>query len=92
MKYKIALILGLFAVAPMQITQAQDVLNVVDSEVTSVNELVFTEGPAYHRDGISSTISVALENRYAQASQLRGWLCRVLALISMGGMEQLDSV
>ena len=51
MKYKIALILGLFAVAPMQITQAQDVLNVVDSEVTSVNELVFTEGPAYHRDG-----------------------------------------
>ena len=51
MKYKIVLILGLFAVAPMQITQAQDVLNVVDSEVTSVNELVFTEGPAYHRDG-----------------------------------------
>ncbi|MGC6449043.1 MAG: SMP-30/gluconolactonase/LRE family protein [Pirellulaceae bacterium] len=51
MKYKIALILGLFAVGPMQITQAQDVLNVVDSEVTSVNELVFTEGPAYHRDG-----------------------------------------
>ena len=51
MKYKIALILGLFAVAPKQITQAQDVLNVVDSEVTSVNELVFTEGPAYHRDG-----------------------------------------
>ena len=51
MKYKIALILGLFAVAPMQITQAQDVLNVVDSEVPSVNELVFTEGPAYHRDG-----------------------------------------
>ena len=51
MKYKIALILGLFAVAPMQITQAQDVLNVVDSEVTAVNELGFTEGPAYHRDG-----------------------------------------
>ncbi|MBT6847426.1 MAG: hypothetical protein HOA14_08440 [Planctomycetaceae bacterium] len=24
---------------------------IVESEVTSVNELVFTEGPAYHRDG-----------------------------------------
>ena len=36
MKYKIALILGLFAVAPMQITQAQDVLNVVDSVTTNM--------------------------------------------------------
>ena len=25
--------------------------SIVESEVTSVNELVFTEGPAYHRDG-----------------------------------------
>jgi len=30
---------------------AQPLPDVVDSEVTSVNELVFTEGPAYHRDG-----------------------------------------
>ena len=29
---------------------AQDSI-IVESEVTSVNELVFTEGPAYHRDG-----------------------------------------
>ena len=27
------------------------VSSIVESEVTSVNELVFTEGPAYHRDG-----------------------------------------
>lgn len=50
MKFTITLLFGLlFALS--QVGEAQDTPSVVDSEVTSVNELVFTEGPAYHRDG-----------------------------------------
>ncbi|MCH2369200.1 MAG: SMP-30/gluconolactonase/LRE family protein [Pirellulales bacterium] len=50
MKFTTTLLIGLFF-ALSQIGEAQDTPSVVDSEVTSVNELVFTEGPAYHRDG-----------------------------------------
>ena len=51
MKYSVALLFGLLVINPMQTLPAQDTPAVVDSEVTAVNELVFTEGPAYHRDG-----------------------------------------
>ena len=50
MKFTAILLFGL-SFALSQAGQAQDAPSVVDSEVTSVNELVFTEGPAYHRDG-----------------------------------------
>ena len=50
MKYTAVLLFGLFVSVP-PLSLAQDSPSVVDSEVTSVNELVFTEGPAYHRDG-----------------------------------------
>ena len=50
MKFTAVLLFGLsFTLSPAG--QAQETPSVVDSEVTSVNELVFTEGPAYHRDG-----------------------------------------
>ena len=51
MKYSVALLFGLLVITPIQTLPAQDTPAVVDSEVTAVNELVFTEGPAYHRDG-----------------------------------------
>ncbi len=50
MKLVTALLFGLLISLP-QATFGQQVPAVVDSEVTAVNELVFTEGPAYHRDG-----------------------------------------